>query len=268
MRFGRNNSKNRFIKGNARELPQAFPWQEGPFSRFRMVAALLLASLVTILLGTFLRVTVPSQIQDDGPFLDSVKMIPVTAKSDPSLLRLLEKGNVPSLGSDEILLETPLSDDLLAQIGLANEKSPKLRLVEAPVTDLEQPWPLRESGELVLPKAPPVEMPVPLLSAEAQQWFVRLEAADDASQPFLPDAKAFRWDGEVPLDVETDFTLVIGSEGGLVLALPNEEMEAAIALQVRNLLQRWVSGSAGSSAIQEMTLQVSVRFESAENSLP
>lgn len=227
--------------------PPTFAWRVRSHNRARVFLAVGLAGLLTVIAGRFLEVGVPSRIQPDAPFLPSVKVLPVTGDSNPALVELLRKGNVPSLGSDEILLETPYLDDLLAQIDL-NEPVPRAwSLIEAPELPLDRLWPSEEGGELALPKAPDRELAPASPRPLAGEWRAHLKAIQPADSPLLPEAAAFPWKGELPLSLRQEFNLVIDPEGSLVLAFPEGEIEESTATQFRKLLQQWVLSHSSAS---------------------
>lgn len=266
MRASKNNKL--FAKADKSEMASAFAWKASSYNRTRMVCAFLLASGITILAALFLRVGVPSAFQPDAPFLAPVQIIPVSAKSDASLLQMLEKGRVPSLGSDEILLETPFLDDLLTQIDLSEKRSPQLRFLDAPEMTSERLWPREEGGELALPKAPAVELVPRSPAARPKGWTIHLKASGEADSTVLAVERVFPWEGELPLALQSDYTLVIAPDGGLALAFSDTEMETEIANRIRQFLQRWIGEVPENSIGGGQTLKAAVNFQPEGDVVP
>jgi hypothetical protein len=246
-----------------------FAWRIANGDTARMTLAFLLASGLALVLGVTLRIQVPSRMAADSPFFSAVELVTLDEQNAPALQSLLEKGRVPTLGDRALVLEAPRVDDFLARFGLLEEASPELVLYAAPSLEEEPRWPDVLTGEgkgLTLPAVAEVELDRPELPTEAEGWFLRLTAPEGWREAF-PEGR-IPWQGELPLELASEMTVVLALDGGVALAFLDDSVEPEIARKLRREVERWISRHEDKKlpAARNATLKVELSFETEPSS--
>jgi hypothetical protein len=235
----------------------------------------LLACFLAILLGVFLvftlRIQVPMRFAVDGPLFSPVQLVTLDAQSAPALQTLLERGKVPTLGNEDLLLESPFVDDFLTRFNLEEVPSRDLALYPAPSAEEELTWPnvfVGESGGLTLPAVTEVELSRPELPIEPEGWFLMLKAPA-GWRDVLPDFR-LPWQGELPLELASEMTVVLAPDGGTALSFLSRRMEPKIERKLRATMERWISQIELEKLPPdaEPVLSVQVSFFQSRSSLP
>lgn len=216
-----------------------FAWTTCEGDGARLCLATLLALLVFGLAGMSLRIVVPSSIAKDGRHLPEAQLLVVNADTDPSVLRLLAKNEVPSLAVEEAVGEAPLIDDLLAQLGLTEQEASAIDLYPTPHLAPILAWPRQANANLTLPPLPKVVEQAPIVQ-KIRPWRVRLTAAGSLAELF--GEAEFPWPRGGGRDPQREFFVTVDPSGRTVVASLLGEAEPAMEADLRRLWERHLAG--------------------------
>lgn len=220
-----------------REL--TFAWVRGDESLIRFWCALLLAAVLMAVAWFSLRIVVPVSVAADRPRVGQAQLILLNEESHPSLQRLLSSQNLPSLGGETLVGETPPLEDVLTQLGLGEERGSEVELYPAPAIGNRLQWPEEVDLALALPPLPEVSednWPTEL-AAETPEWSLQVSAQGALGE--LLDGHRFLWDGPVPVDRKSIWSLATDDGGELAFAVAVGEVEEEAETRIRGLWQRF-----------------------------
>jgi hypothetical protein len=215
-----------------------FAWRRGDEALVRFWCALLLAG--GLFFGAWLafRIVVPAAMAEDQPRVERAQLILVNEESHPSLRRLLADRNLPSLGIEQSPGTVPLVEDMMALLGLEEEREVPLKLYPAPEVAIPARWPKEKELAMVLPKLPALdESSWPQIEpAEPGQWAVKFSIKEPEgevmAEPVAP------WRLPVPAIRQGKWRVVIDADERLVFATPMSETSEDAQKEIRGLLQK------------------------------
>lgn len=223
-------------KVNERDAPLTFAWKTSEGNGLRLCLATVLAAAVFGVGWAGLRIVVPSSISGDGPLSRGAQYVVVGEDADPSLLRLLEANEVPSLAVEEFVGEAPFIDDLLSQLGLVVPAARARNLYPAPLVEPELAWPQVESAGLTLPQLPVVAARGAPVVGEAVVWMVRLVPKGQLAEH--REAGEYAWTLAAVTERQREFFVTLDQDGRTVAAALLGEEEPAMEAELRRLWER------------------------------
>ena len=227
-------------QGNSRAMAKtlSFAWNVKERGRTRMFLAIVLATVIFILGGLYLRIVVPVSIAVDGRRLSGIELVSLE-DGDPIVRRLYEETMRPSLSLERNDDSVPLLDDLFAQLGLSDDESEEIRL--HPPIDLtpELQWPEASVEQKLSLPALPTSAPRPEVTYQRSNWVVELRGKGAEKERF--PVKALPWNGELPIDREREMLAVLDEEGKTVMASLLGERDDELEVAVRQVWEHWLA---------------------------
>lgn len=215
-----------------------FAWRKGDEAVVRFWFAVLLSIALFVIAFALIRIVVPTSVAGNRPRVEKAQLVIVDESSHPSLLRLLDDRNLPSLGVEESVGEVPLVEDMLSVLGLAEERRVMPQLYPAPEEIVRSPWPKTDGAGLSLPSLPAIdESSWPQIEQqEAVQWAVQISGLGELGE--VMKSRVAPWSRAVPAIRQARWTVIFDRAGRLVYAVPLDGTTASARVGIRGLLQQ------------------------------